>query len=264
MVKPLPLWECRRTGLDPWVGKISCRRKRQPTPVLLPGESHRQRSLVGYSPWSCKESDTTKQLHFTSHIQVSCVQCSVGHAMHGWARTSPPQSLLFLPQALEVHRSTLIEKQNKTKQSHHHTWTQRPHPFFHSSILSLTQTLALVCEAGLYSTQVSGSRPPGSWQEDVQDGQQHTSHPHNFTSPSPTACLSPLLSRHCWLYDNRKAIKTLMKDPRKSSNLGQRKLRVVISSYPCAGIQPGRVVLLGGRLKQLRVGQPHPGLLLSP
>ena len=39
--------------------KIPCRRAWQPTPVFLPGESHRQRSLVGYSPWDCKESDTT-------------------------------------------------------------------------------------------------------------------------------------------------------------------------------------------------------------
>ena len=40
------------------------RRKWQPTPVLLPGKSHEQRSLVGYSPWGCKEPDTTEQLHF--------------------------------------------------------------------------------------------------------------------------------------------------------------------------------------------------------
>ena len=33
-----------------------------PTPVFLPGESHGQRSLVGCSPWGCKESDTTEQL----------------------------------------------------------------------------------------------------------------------------------------------------------------------------------------------------------
>ena len=37
--------------------------KWQPTPVLLPGESHGGRSLVGYSPWGCKESDTTERLH---------------------------------------------------------------------------------------------------------------------------------------------------------------------------------------------------------
>ena len=34
-----------------------------PTPVLLPGKSHGQRSLVGYSPWGRKESDTTERLH---------------------------------------------------------------------------------------------------------------------------------------------------------------------------------------------------------
>ena len=38
------------------------RRKWQPTPVFLPGESHGQRGLVGYGLWGCKESDTTKQL----------------------------------------------------------------------------------------------------------------------------------------------------------------------------------------------------------
>ena len=36
----------------------------QPTPVFLPGEFHRHRSLVGYSPWGPKESDTTEQLTF--------------------------------------------------------------------------------------------------------------------------------------------------------------------------------------------------------
>ena len=40
------------------------RRKWQSTPVLLPGKSHGQRSLVGYSSWGHKESDTTEQLHF--------------------------------------------------------------------------------------------------------------------------------------------------------------------------------------------------------
>ena len=35
-------------------------------PVLLPGKFHGQRSLVGYSPWGCKELDTTERLHFTS------------------------------------------------------------------------------------------------------------------------------------------------------------------------------------------------------
>ena len=40
----------RRCRFHSWVGKIPCRRKWQPTPVFLPGESHEQRSLVGHSP----------------------------------------------------------------------------------------------------------------------------------------------------------------------------------------------------------------------
>ena len=40
------------------------RRQWHPTPVLLPGKSHGQRSLVGYSPWGRKELDTTERLHF--------------------------------------------------------------------------------------------------------------------------------------------------------------------------------------------------------
>ena len=55
-----------RPGFDPWVGKIPWRRKWQSTPALLPGKSHGQRSLVGYSPWGCKELDTTERLHFPS------------------------------------------------------------------------------------------------------------------------------------------------------------------------------------------------------
>ena len=51
--------QCRRLGLDPWVGKIPWRRQWHPTPVLLPGKSHGRRNLVGYSPWGRKESNTT-------------------------------------------------------------------------------------------------------------------------------------------------------------------------------------------------------------
>ena len=50
----------KRCRFDPWVRKIPWRRKWLPTPVLLPGEFHGQRSLVGYSPCSPKESDATE------------------------------------------------------------------------------------------------------------------------------------------------------------------------------------------------------------
>ena len=48
------------TGFNFWVRKIPWRRKWQPTPVFLPGEAHGQRILEGYSPWGCKELDTTE------------------------------------------------------------------------------------------------------------------------------------------------------------------------------------------------------------
>ena len=50
---------------------ILWRRQWHPTPVLLPGKSHGQRSLVGCSPWGRKESDTTEWLHF--HFSLSCI-----------------------------------------------------------------------------------------------------------------------------------------------------------------------------------------------
>ena len=48
----------RKCEFDPWVGKIPWRRKWQLNPVFLPGKSHGQRSLAGYSPWGCKKSWT--------------------------------------------------------------------------------------------------------------------------------------------------------------------------------------------------------------
>ena len=49
-------------GLDPWVGKIPWRKEWLSTPVFLPEEFHRQRSLVGYSPEGLIESNTTELL----------------------------------------------------------------------------------------------------------------------------------------------------------------------------------------------------------
>ena len=64
--------QCRRPGFDPWVGKILWRRKWQPTLVFLPGEFCGQRSLVGYSPWGHKESDTLEQLTVSLSLLI-CV-----------------------------------------------------------------------------------------------------------------------------------------------------------------------------------------------
>ena len=56
---------CQRFRFHPWIGKIPWRRTWQPTPVLLPGESHGQRSLAGCSPQGRKEWDTTEVTQHT-------------------------------------------------------------------------------------------------------------------------------------------------------------------------------------------------------
>ena len=68
--------QCGRPGFNPRFGKIPWRRKWQSTPVPLPGKSHGQRSLIGYSPWGHKELDMTKQLHF--HLSSSVHRDSPG------------------------------------------------------------------------------------------------------------------------------------------------------------------------------------------
>ena len=67
MVKNLPAnaGNAGDLGFNPWVGKIPWRKTWQSTPVFLPRESHGQRSLVGYSPWGCKELDTMGELTYT-------------------------------------------------------------------------------------------------------------------------------------------------------------------------------------------------------
>ena len=71
LVMGIPWWlsgkesacQYRRCEFNPWVRKIPWRKKWKPTPLFLPGKSHGQMSLVGYSPWDCKELDTTQLLN---------------------------------------------------------------------------------------------------------------------------------------------------------------------------------------------------------
>jgi len=65
-----PLITMEEKGKDPgdvgWIpgsGRSPRGGNGKPTPVFLPGESHGQRSLLGYSPWGRKESDMTKHTH---------------------------------------------------------------------------------------------------------------------------------------------------------------------------------------------------------
>ena len=71
----------RRLGFDPWIRKIPWRRKWQPTTVFLPGKSHGQWILVGYSPWGRRELDTAEQLSLHAGIRnqdfkITCSACA--------------------------------------------------------------------------------------------------------------------------------------------------------------------------------------------
>ena len=70
-----PACQCsryKRCGFDPWVRKIPWRRTWQPTPVFLPGESHGQRSLRGYSSQGGKEWDMNEATqHTPSHTHIT-------------------------------------------------------------------------------------------------------------------------------------------------------------------------------------------------
>ena len=82
-VKHLPTM--RETWFDPWAGKIPWRRKWQPTPVLMPGKSHGQRSLVGCSPWGRKELDTTERLSdFTFHFHALEKEMATHSSVLAW------------------------------------------------------------------------------------------------------------------------------------------------------------------------------------
>ena len=89
--------QCKRHGFDSWVGKILWRRKWLPTPVFLPGKSHEQRSLAGYSPRDCKESATSERLSTSRGTRPSLVALAHFHCVfppwqfhaqmrHHWAK----------------------------------------------------------------------------------------------------------------------------------------------------------------------------------
>ena len=75
--------KCRRHGFGPWVGKSPWRRKWQPTPVFLPGESNGQRSLADYSPWGHKESGMTEHTRMPLPIWVTTEHWIVFPVLNG-------------------------------------------------------------------------------------------------------------------------------------------------------------------------------------
>ena len=102
ILKGLPRWwggkestcQCRRCRFDPCMGKIPWSRKKQLTPVSLPGKSQSQRSPVGYSPWRCKESNMTERL---SSFTIFWKKC----------KKKKKKFLLCLKQCLEDSRCSI-------------------------------------------------------------------------------------------------------------------------------------------------------------
>ena len=83
----LPCWpsckesicQCKRhRGLIPGLGRFLWGTKWQLTPLFLPGKSHGQRKLMGYSPWGCKRSDTIWWLNNNNNNGRWIIPCSVG------------------------------------------------------------------------------------------------------------------------------------------------------------------------------------------
>ena len=83
-------YQCKRRGryqFDPWVGKILWRRKWQPTTVFFRGKYYRQRSLVGYSPWGCKELDRTEHMRASEDSGLCSWLCSLRLSVPSRAKT---------------------------------------------------------------------------------------------------------------------------------------------------------------------------------
>ena len=68
----------KRHGFDPWVRKTPWKRKWQPSPVFLPEKLHGERSLVDYSPRSCKESDVTEHAKMNTFCCCCCATRRLG------------------------------------------------------------------------------------------------------------------------------------------------------------------------------------------
>ena len=95
-------------GLIPGSGRSPGEGKWQPTPVFLLGKSDGQRSLVGYSPWGHKESDTTKWLYLQKDYICMCV-CSVLSASFAVPQTVAHSSVHRIPRQNGVGGHFLLQ-----------------------------------------------------------------------------------------------------------------------------------------------------------
>ena len=159
-----------RQGFNPWVGKIPWRRKWQPTLVFLPGESHGQRSLVGYCPRDLKESDMTEWLSTAQHIKglfsISSLIIDIPQSAHlpglhcQWLNIlSPPFiiRLILLPSRFSLHFDFLIKGSQWSplflKLVYHWIWATQLTSQLHSWVGKLCQLSTPAHCLFLYSLQ---------------------------------------------------------------------------------------------------------------
>ena len=93
----------------------------QPPPVLLPGKSHGQRSLVGYDQWNCAESDTTEWLHF--HFSLSCIGEGNGNPLQCSCLENPRHGGAWWAAIYGVAQSrTRLKRLSSRSSSNVHPW----------------------------------------------------------------------------------------------------------------------------------------------
>ena len=104
----------RGCRFSPWIRKIPWRRKCQPTPVFLPGESHGQRSLAGYSPQNCRrighDLKTKQQQQQLLAQMVKCLPAMRETRIQSLGREDP------LEKEMATHSSTLAWKIPRTEE----------------------------------------------------------------------------------------------------------------------------------------------------
>ena len=95
------------------------RRQWHPTPVLLPGKSHGQRSLVGCSPWGRYKSDTTERLHF--HFSLSCIGGGNGNPLQCSCLENPRDGGAWWAAIYGVAQSrTRLKRLSSSNSQQHH------------------------------------------------------------------------------------------------------------------------------------------------
>ena len=98
---------------------LNWRRRWHPTPVLLPGKSHGQRSLVGCSPWGREESDMTEPLHF--HFSLSCTGEGNGNPLQYSCLENPRDRSLV---SCHLWGHTELDTTDVTQQQQQHLTTK--------------------------------------------------------------------------------------------------------------------------------------------